>query len=79
MAASTNKLSSQGTKFIKFRGNIQTFTAGNEPTDVNDGEVAYRTDTNELIVNEGGTWFGVALTTTTTTSTTTTTTSTSTS
>lgn len=77
--ASNTKLSNQGTKFIKFRGNIQTFTSGNEPTDVNDGEIAYKTDTNTLLINEGGVWFGIALTTTTSTSTTTTTTSTSTS
>lgn len=73
-------MSQQGTRFIKFRGNLQTWTVGNSPTDAETGEIGFETTGNQVFIYNGTGWVGgAALTTSTTTSTTTTTTSTSTS
>lgn len=80
MAASTTKLSSQGTRFIKLRGNMQSWTTGNSPaaSDAQVGEFGFQTSTKQLFVFDGTNWVGTsAFTTSTTTSTTTTSTSTS--
>lgn len=69
--ASNTKMSTQGTRFIKLRGNIQTWAAGSSPQDAETGELGFETTSSMLYVYDGTNWIGGAALTTSTSTTTT--------
>jgi len=69
MPATTSKLSTQGTRIVKFRGLVHS--ASTPPSDMQSGDVYIDSQNNAILFYVNSAWRGIKLTTTSTSTTTT--------